>query len=1478
MNTVSSKHVRIRPRRRGAADLGVEQLDPRQLLTASAPQILLTPAILANLRQEATTNSPQWQAFQGGLEGNLDKVIGPDSYEGDQYPLISDYALAYQVLSGVPGEQAKADNYADKAIGIMESAMNDYPRIPTEAREFLARGDGSKASFTLFDSDFHPETLRVYLAPVTTDSVVRGAEPFTQDVVDDYSTFIKVSNTFDGNPDYVEGTDWQHNPDYSEKMIDWSLAGNEPAPGTTYYVTLSSSGNADVEDPSADYSVSGDTTSFAKAPRSDQAIFVEYVYGPSARNGFRLSYQQTSAGDGGFNSILQPDDDYGYPSRYLGKHVAMGLDWLWSYPGLDERKKDNAATLLTRWSDELRDHSFHNDLPGSNYEAGAYDSRVMTALALSGRAPAGARLVSEVLGYRDAFVKPLLTAPSGSVAGGFWGEGWNYGALASENILLAAQALATAGLTAVPEEQHWASDEVQTLISSQPTPTTVYDGGDGYSYPEPFPSHNLTAVLATMADDPESRNDANYILQDRPRADGDTGTDYLDLLDGSSTAAASFWSSAPLQHNATGQGLVTARADWSYDSTWLSFQLGNLIRNDTTEDVADHQTDTPGQLEIQRGGDALLLNAEAWASITAPDRRATFGNAVVLDDHGAGLQNYPFSPGEWYGHPGVFLTHYDATADYVYTAGDYTAAYSHSGLDGNDGSATKLTREVVYLRPDIVIVHDRAGTVDPSFTKQLQWQFLNAPVVSGNSFEETVGSSKLFGQTYSDRQLTTSVQEVNAPGTPPDQLVGSGAMFYQVATRNAAATPEVHYTTALETAPASTAAMDSSRAAQSDDGRLEGVQIGANLVLFSKDGSADSSSTIAYTVTGAGPIRHLLVGLNPSQLYHVTVNRVTADHTADDQGTISFTTGQGVNHAPSFSKGPDESTTENAGATTIRGWATSISPGPASEGGQKVDFIVTTDDPALFLVAPAIAADGTLTFTPSVNEFGTAHVTVKLHDDGGTANGGQDTSAPQTFAITAAHVNQPPSFTAGPDETALATAGAQTIVGWATNISAGPADESGQALTFQLFVDDPSLFSAGPAISADGTLRYTPAPGASGTTFVMVTLRDNGGTDNGGFDSSIIHSLAITILPADAHHLPVVSAVPLSTIQGARLNGTTVAQFTDPDGQAASSFSASIDYGDGTAPAAGTVLADGTGAYRVTLAAPHTFERAGTFDLKVTVTDPFGGTVAATGKAVVSAVHLSGTGPTGPTNAAALTYAGSAPAGFTIQVIASGASLLGGSAQLGQTIADASGHWSLTVPTMIANGTFAISAHAFSPGGDGVGSSDLGSIIIDTTAPRVASIALDPATGRLTITFLETGSGIANTTLLGDGAYSVAQIVGKAGNLKPVAITSVQPGGPNQVVLTLGGGKKLKNTNVLIKVGAASLADSAGNDLDGEFTGALPTGDGRPGGDFITEIDVKGKAASGPKVFSPPSKGKKVRRKSLAQPSGPLTRLSSCRR
>jgi hypothetical protein len=206
---------------------------------------------------------------------------------------------------------------------------------------------------------------------------------------------------------------------------------------------------------------------------------------------------------------------------------------------------------------------------------------------------------------------------------------------------------------------------------------------------------------------------------------------------------------------------------------------------------------------------------------------------------------------------------------------------------------------------------------------------------------------------------------------------------------------------------------------------------------------------------------------------------------------------------------------EDSGTHTVTAWATAVSPGPADESSQNVTFVVTTDTPALFVVQPAVAPNGTLTFEPAADANGSATVTVVAHDDGGTANGGVDTSAPRSFAVTVDPVDDAPSFAAGPNQSVLEDAGPKTVTGWASAISAGPANEASQSVTFSASANIPSLFSTQPAVAPNGKLTYTPAADANGVATVTVVAHDDGGTANGGIDDSPPSTFTITIGPVN---------------------------------------------------------------------------------------------------------------------------------------------------------------------------------------------------------------------------------------------------------------------------------------------------------------------------------------------------------------------------
>ncbi len=155
----------------------------------------------------------------------------------------------------------------------------------------------------------------------------------------------------------------------------------------------------------------------------------------------------------------------------------------------------------------------------------------------------------------------------------------------------------------------------------------------------------------------------------------------------------------------------------------------------------------------------------------------------------------------------------------------------------------------------------------------------------------------------------------------------------------------------------------------------------------------------------------------------------------------------------------------------------------------------------------SLAADGGFTFQPPADVSGAATFEYTASD------GAESDTA--TVTLTVLPVNDAPSYTPGPSLVEVSeSAGPQTVPGWASDIDAGAPDESGQQLTFvfsvtrgggSFFIDDPAIDPV------TGDLTFTVENGVTGSAFFAVTLVDDGGTANGGDDSSPFANLEIRV-------------------------------------------------------------------------------------------------------------------------------------------------------------------------------------------------------------------------------------------------------------------------------------------------------------------------------------------------------------------------------
>ena len=279
-----------------------------------------------------------------------------------------------------------------------------------------------------------------------------------------------------------------------------------------------------------------------------------------------------------------------------------------------------------------------------------------------------------------------------------------------------------------------------------------------------------------------------------------------------------------------------------------------------------------------------------------------------------------------------------------------------------------------------------------------------------------------------------------------------------------------------------------------------------------------------------------------------------------------------LNDAPSFTKGADQTVLEDAGAQTVAGWATAIDDGDADVVQTLAFDIINNSNPSLFSAEPAInPTNGNLTYTLNANANGSATITIVLSDNGSNAVPNFNTSASQEFTINVTPVNDSPAFTLPvTTNTVLEDAGAVSVANFATGVDDGDPELS-QTLTFVLTDNtNPGLFSAGPAMAADGTLTYTPAANANGSANISVQLSDGGGASNGGVEITFPkRTITLNVTAVDDPPVAVADSATVTEDSGANAINVLV---NDTDIDAGPKTVNSV-----TQPANGTVVITGGG-------------------------------------------------------------------------------------------------------------------------------------------------------------------------------------------------------------------------------------------------------------------------------------------------------------
>lgn len=326
--------------------------------------------------------------------------------------------------------------------------------------------------------------------------------------------------------------------------------------------------------------------------------------------------------------------DSGYAIRFIGPHTALAYDWLHDAPGVDDALRSQSRACFKAWVDWYQKSGYNHDQSGSNYHAGYVAAKTFIAVAESGEDGATSdRIWTETVD--DIFGKQLIAdglGPTGSLAGGDWAEGWQYGPLSVLHYSLAARAIEEQG-AAVPPLHQWASDlTLSFLYGLVPSRDGSWVGGDT-SDEGPYLAPNgrvLAATLGGIGGDQAAGYAA--FLDANVAKDKDLAPVFDALAEARGVAPVDpFAAKLSLFYVAKATRNVYMRSSWGTDAYWAVFSSAPHV-------VPDHQHVDATNFVFSRGGDHLVVDPSPYGS-----RSTLTGNALSVDSN---ISNPDYRPSQ----------------------------------------------------------------------------------------------------------------------------------------------------------------------------------------------------------------------------------------------------------------------------------------------------------------------------------------------------------------------------------------------------------------------------------------------------------------------------------------------------------------------------------------------------------------------------------------------------------------------------------------------------------------------------------------------------------------------------------------------------------------------------------------------------------------------------------------------------------------
>lgn len=390
----------------------------------------------------------------------------------------------------------------------------------------------------------------------------------------------------------------------------------------------------------------------------------------------------------------------------------------------------------------------------------------------------------------------------------------------------------------------------------------------------------------------------------------DEGILYFMLLDPTLPPAPDPRPQLPLAFQDYPFGHIVDRTGWTNTATQFDF-LANWIS-------INHQQGSAGQFELYRKGEWLTkqldnyddnLNGQSsmWHNTLSLQNWCSAGDPNLGWGEQLFVNGSEYMLGESAGDP-VALT--SSSPSYTYATADLTPLYNRPQIWQPQYALMDIqqaTRDVIWIKPDHIIVYDRAASTHSGLFKQFNLNLVAAPTIAGNQVTElTPGGQKLFVQTLLPANASITYAPINSITTISGEEPSVGRVII-ADTNNPATTRFLHV---IQGADSSASPDAITHVASTAGNAFEGATVRGAVVMFPISVLSNNFTSVTYSVP-VPVTNNFIAGLRPGVAY--TINQSTAGGSrnvtitpgpglvADAAGLLSFNSvGQTLSGAPRF--------------------------------------------------------------------------------------------------------------------------------------------------------------------------------------------------------------------------------------------------------------------------------------------------------------------------------------------------------------------------------------------------------------------------------------------------------------------------------------------------------------------------------------------------------------------------------------------------